>query len=482
MIETSLKYLKFLGVRHDDDGVDRMHYFVTSNMLIVLSLLISYKQFGSRPIECLTPKMFPKSYEDYAENYCWAQDTYIVTFDEKMPKVQQRYEEERRISYYQWVPFFLLFQALCFRLPSFLWKHLSTQSGIQLDELVKIAANERNIEPNVKQESLKSLSNHLENVLAFRRRAFRSFYRNHPPTSTLRLKSKSAKIALFPCLRTTMFTSFIYILIKLVYIFNVLTQLFFLNIFLETSKYDYYGFGVVWNIINGVNWEKSRMFPRVTLCDFKIRAMGNVQDYTVQCVLVINIFNEKIFMFLWFWYFMLLISAAVSLCYWLLIFAHPTTSRKFVARHLELSELPFDVKGNAQKLRVFVDEYLKADGVFILRMITNHAGIIFGTELCLALWQRYYSLIEQNEFPALTTAKSHQSDQNNNEAAEMDVEHNNDTDFHERSLTENLINDLKSYGDKDALLTRRSNTRPMSKLDDILIVQNNFDKKSHASV
>lgn len=43
-------------------------------------------------------------------------------------------------------------------------------------------------------------------------------------------------------------------------------------------------------------------FPRSNMCDFKIRIPGNVQRYSVQCALPINLYNEMIFTILWFWF------------------------------------------------------------------------------------------------------------------------------------------------------------------------------------
>lgn len=65
-IITSLKYLAH---RSDDDFIDRLHYFTTSNLLIALSVLVSFKQFGGRPMECMLPDYFPGSWEQVFQKF-----------------------------------------------------------------------------------------------------------------------------------------------------------------------------------------------------------------------------------------------------------------------------------------------------------------------------------------------------------------------------------------------------------------------------
>ena len=107
-----------------------------------------------------------------------------------------------------------------------------------------------------------------------------------------------------------------YMAVKLLYVANAVSQLFLLDSFLRID-YPMYGLRVVEQLIRGQDWGYSERFPRVTLCEFEIRYQSRVHNYIVQCVLTINLFNEKIFMFLWFWFIFLAGVTSVNFLRWL---------------------------------------------------------------------------------------------------------------------------------------------------------------------
>ena len=74
-------------------------------------------------------------------------------------------------------------------------------------------------------------------------------------------------------------------------------QIIFLQYFLS---YD--GIGYLQYSFNGFTLPESELFPQMTFCDFQIRELGERHLYTVECLLTINIFIEKIYFILWIWF------------------------------------------------------------------------------------------------------------------------------------------------------------------------------------
>jgi hypothetical protein len=54
------------------DVADKLIY-ITTPLMIAISILISLKQFSNSPIECITPDHFSQSMKEYAESYCWTE-------------------------------------------------------------------------------------------------------------------------------------------------------------------------------------------------------------------------------------------------------------------------------------------------------------------------------------------------------------------------------------------------------------------------
>jgi hypothetical protein len=83
------------------------------------------------------PKVCASNHEEYANIYCWVDDTYYVAFDDKMPQGDEG--RDRKITYYQWVPIILVLEAAMFFAPYALWRLLNSRSGIDLSVIVEAA-------------------------------------------------------------------------------------------------------------------------------------------------------------------------------------------------------------------------------------------------------------------------------------------------------------------------------------------------------
>ena len=180
---------------------------------------------------------------------------------------------------------------------------------------------------------------------------------------------------------------------KLCYIGNVVAQMFVLNRVLGTRFQDY-GITVLRDMVADHDWTEASVvaFPRVTMCDFLVRRLGNVHRYTVQCVLPINLYNEKMYIFLWFWMLFVAIVSGISFLVWLLRFLMHWDRLRFVRNHL-----PPDHKEDKPLSEQFLDNYLRQDGAFILRLIAHNTNNITTTEITCSLWDRWKNYIRRKK-------------------------------------------------------------------------------------
>jgi hypothetical protein len=75
------------------------------------------------------------------------------------------------------------------------------------------------------------------------------------------------------------------------------------------------------------------VFPRVTKCTFhKFGASGTIQKHDALCVLALNILNEKIYIFLWFWFIILAVFSGLAIVYSAAVVLLPSTREMILKR------------------------------------------------------------------------------------------------------------------------------------------------------
>merc|ERR1719233_225696 len=239
-------------------------------------------------IECMHGGSIP---DDVINWYCYIQGTFSVPKHYKDYHIQvgndvsqtgvgpyNPYKDYIQVkAYYQWVPFMLFLQGLMFYTPHILYKWAEDKKVKNL--LGSLNMFQLNKETRADEEG--ALAKYFVETMGYH-----DFW--------------SIKV----------------ILAHSLYLLNVVGQVFFTDCFLgyEFSKYGVSAATLLEHEPETRRDPMSRVFPKVTKCTFhKYGPSGSIQRHDIQCVLPINILNEKIYVFLWFWFMILTCMTIIDL-------------------------------------------------------------------------------------------------------------------------------------------------------------------------
>jgi hypothetical protein len=331
-------------------------------------MLIMAKQYVGAPLQCWVPAEYKDQWEAYIESYCFIENTYYV--NGSIPEKDVRRQNELR--YYQWVPYILGAMALIAYVPKFIFKMLYSFSDLRVTDIVGMAHAKRKEQLKDKKfidpkDIGETMYNKVADVLDKRNLADRN---------KLQLQ-----------LSFNWYLTAIYFLMKILFVVSIIVQFGMIHYFMDTSDI-FWGFTIVDDLVNGRDWRINGYFPRVTFCDLSTRDIGQSRPHTIQCVLMINMFIEKIYIFLWFWFFAFFIITLINLLIW----TYRSFSRRSRQLMVEDALALNDIHPPEHQLNKFIDGYLKLDGVVMLRLIDSNAGYVHMADILKRLWQSAHNI------------------------------------------------------------------------------------------
>ncbi|XP_065296667.1 innexin shaking-B-like [Dermacentor albipictus] len=295
----SLKSLLKTSRVHIDNEVFRLHYTATVIILLAFCIVVTTKQFVGDPIDCSKSTDVPQS---VINTYCWIHATYSVTSlmrrdldtivypgvgPGSSTNVLSGTKDHKYHRYYQWVCFMLFFQATLFYLPRWLWKFWEGGKiqALMMDLDVGMCGEAE------KKQKKKLLVDYLVSSL----------------------KQHDWYVAR-------------YFFCELLALVNVVGQMFLMDRFFD-GEFLTYGLDVI-RFLDQDDEERVdpmvRVFPRVTKCQFfKFGQSGNRETHDAICILPLNIVNEKIYIFLWFWFILLAAVTGMVVLFRVIITACP---------------------------------------------------------------------------------------------------------------------------------------------------------------
>ncbi|VDM38082.1 unnamed protein product [Toxocara canis] len=354
------KFLSAATSHRLDDIVDRLHFVATVTALVLCAMFVGAKQHFGQPIQCMLPAHLDRgSWSSYGQYFCFVESTYRLTYNRTVPTTEERISLKKssgvELNYYQWVPYFFAIQALCFYVPSWIWHTLQRYGMLDMQTVVDEAVAIRNT-TRMDQRSKK-----LDKVVEFIRGSFE--YRD----------SVQQSVRFFGALSPTklgFYSTAIYMLTKLVWLANDVAQLKLISKFLGIDS-------IIWalqptklitTVVNAGSTATIHYFPRVTFCDMERYTIGQTELDTFQCVLMLNVINEKLFLMLWYWIVFLIVVALLNFVYTVSHLVQPWCREAIIRFYVQV---------------------LGTDGVLMLRFVHSHAGAIVARDITVRLFRAY---------------------------------------------------------------------------------------------
>ncbi|XP_043500466.1 innexin inx7-like [Polistes fuscatus] len=343
-----------------DNIVFRLHYRVTFVALLVGSLLVSARQYVGEHIRCIADTSIKLN---VIETYCFFTSTFTVVKHMNGSYVNNgeiphpgvgpvsKDDEVVHHAYYQWVPFVLFFQALLFYMPHYFWRKAE---GGRLKALVSglhvacMGLHETNMKVNDKYV-VPSKDEVDEKIQQIRTSFIQRIYIN----------------------RTW---SYYLSLCEILNFVNVVMQIYLTDWFLggaflslgKTAADTSYG---------GRMEPLDVVFPKVTKCTFhKYGPTGTIQTHDALCVMALNIINEKIYTFLWYWFIILSFLTLLGLIWRLITMILHSRSEGF---NKLLFSMACPGKYNPWNVVRVTREYHFGDWLFLYYIAKNLDNYVF---------------------------------------------------------------------------------------------------------
>lgn len=318
----------------DSNLAQRLFHRATVCIFIIFFIASTAGQFFGEPINCYHTSA--KFSDDLIDKYCYwssnyiliGKDTFTDTYLYPGVKWPQKTDDIYQVSYYQWVVYCFALQALLFYSGRYLYKSLDRRDTFSSVNRLKYTFDRYNIK--AEESDLKSSRNNRSYVGLYRLSKIHYFLMDRTIDRFKPLYN----------LKNNKNNNIYYVLSEIINIVMLILQIYATD-YLLNNNFLRLGY----NFVTDPSADLLELvFPRVTKCYFRYYGpSGGSQLSDSLCVNTLNIFYEKVFIFLWFWYSFIFITAVVNVglhIIWFVVFIECPCVLRFLLRDISMdSEL-----------------------------------------------------------------------------------------------------------------------------------------------